>query len=96
MSVMANKPALSQAADKVFAQGGPLALSHTGCDRCNLCTPYPGCRNDPGSLRLENELDELLLPYTFDINRFGALQNPGLVEHIQRVGQVLFRRAANG
>jgi predicted nucleotidyltransferase len=45
-------------------------------------------------LRLENQLDDLMLPYQFDICRFATLQNPQLIEHIQRVGQTFYRKSA--
>lgn len=44
-------------------------------------------------LQLENQLDDLLLPYQLDINRFHALQNQTLIEHIERVGKVFYTRA---
>jgi type I restriction enzyme S subunit len=43
-------------------------------------------------LRLENQLDDLMLPYQFDLNRFHSLQNKALIEHIERVGIVLYSR----
>ncbi|WP_018968896.1 nucleotidyltransferase domain-containing protein [Rubritalea marina] len=39
--------------------------------------------------KLENELDDLLLPYTFDISIRSQIRTPSLLEHIERVG-VLF------
>lgn len=44
-------------------------------------------------LQLENRLDDLLLPYQFDLNLFHALQNPALIEHIERVGKIFYERA---
>jgi predicted nucleotidyltransferase len=38
-------------------------------------------------LALENRLDDLLLPYTFDVSRFDSLQNAQLINHIKRIGQ---------
>lgn len=37
-------------------------------------------------LNLQIELDELLLPYTYDIIIFDRIQESDLVEHIERVG----------
>lgn len=37
-------------------------------------------------LRIETELDDLLLPYTIDISLFRHIENPDLVAHIDRVG----------
>ncbi|MDX2188562.1 MAG: nucleotidyltransferase domain-containing protein [Bacteroidota bacterium] len=37
-------------------------------------------------LHIENELDDLLLPYKFDISIFHQISNPDLIAHIERVG----------
>jgi len=37
-------------------------------------------------LKLESEIDELLLPYKVDLSLFHAIENEDLVKHIQRVG----------
>ncbi len=41
---------------------------------------------------LMDELDELYLPYTFDVSIYGRIKNRDLLEHIARVGKVLFKR----
>jgi len=43
-------------------------------------------------LRLENEIDDLLLPYEFDISIFLKIDNRDLINHIERVGQVFYKR----
>lgn len=35
---------------------------------------------------LESELDDLLLPYKIDLSLYRQIDNPELLEHIQRVG----------
>ena len=42
--------------------------------------------------RLDNELDDLLLPYKFDLSFFANLTHPELIDHIQRVGVVFYER----
>jgi predicted nucleotidyltransferase len=42
--------------------------------------------------KIENELDDLLLPYKFDVSVFHKIKNKDLIEHIQRVGKNLFSR----
>lgn len=44
---------------------------------------------------LDDELDDLLLPYTIDLSLFHALAHAPLREHIERVGVVLYARAEN-
>ena len=41
---------------------------------------------------LLNELDDLLLPYTFDVSIFNQINNDSLVEHIERVGKVFYEK----
>lgn len=41
-------------------------------------------------LRIENELDDLLLPYKIDLSLFRQIENPNLIEHIERVGVVFY------
>lgn len=36
---------------------------------------------------LENEIDDLLLPYKFDISIFHQISNPDLINHIERLGK---------
>ena len=38
------------------------------------------------------KLDDLLLPYTFDLSIFKQISNPDLVEHIERVGKVFYQK----
>lgn len=41
---------------------------------------------------LENQLDDLLLPYRIDLSRLAAIRNDALLEHIRRVGRVFYKR----
>ena len=38
------------------------------------------------------ELDDLLLPYTIDLSNFHQINNPTLVEHIERIGKVIYQK----
>jgi len=38
------------------------------------------------------ELDDLLLPYTFDLSIYNQISNPELLDHIQRVGIVFYSK----
>lgn len=42
--------------------------------------------------KIENELDDLLLPYKFDISIHHTITNNELLDHIKRVGKVLFQK----
>lgn len=41
-------------------------------------------------LKLENEIDDLLLPYKFDISLFHQIDNADLIDHIKRVGKTFY------
>lgn len=42
--------------------------------------------------RIALEMDELPLPYLFDIKAMSSLNNPALIEHIQRVGVEIYNK----
>lgn len=42
--------------------------------------------------KIDLELDDLLLPYTFDLSIFNHIDNPDLIDHINRVGKVLYKK----
>lgn len=43
-------------------------------------------------MRLENELDDLLLPYKIDLSQLHKISNEGLLEHIRRVGKIFYKK----
>lgn len=43
-------------------------------------------------LKIESELDDLMLPMKFDISIFDQLGNPEFIDHINRVGKEFYRR----
>lgn len=42
---------------------------------------------------ISNDIEQLLLPYLFDISIFNTLQNKDLVDHIQRVGVSIYKKS---
>jgi predicted nucleotidyltransferase len=44
--------------------------------------------------RIDIDLDDLLLPYTFDMSIYDHISNQDLRDHIQRVGKVLYKKNA--
>jgi len=42
--------------------------------------------------KINIELDDLLLPYTFDLSIFDHISNSDLIEHIDRVGKVFYQQ----
>lgn len=43
-------------------------------------------------VKIDNELDDLLLPYTIDLSIYQSIENADLIDHIKRVGQVFYSR----
>ena len=44
--------------------------------------------------RIDAELDDLLLPWVIDLSCHASLRHAALLDHIERVGLVLYERAA--
>ena len=42
--------------------------------------------------KISLEIDDLLLPYTFDISIFEQISNEALIDHIERVGVVFYNK----
>ena len=42
--------------------------------------------------RISLALDDLLLPYTFDLSIYRHISNPDLLDHIARVGKIFYKR----
>lgn len=46
--------------------------------------------------RIYLELDELCLPYNFDISVFEKLENKDLIDHINRIGTTIYENDSRG
>ena len=44
--------------------------------------------------KLSLQIDDLLLPYTFDISIYNHLNNKKLIEHIDRIGKVIYKNTS--
>tara|TARA_R110000868_G_scaffold247587_4_gene503982 strand:- start:297 stop:614 length:318 start_codon:yes stop_codon:yes gene_type:complete len=47
-------------------------------------------------LRIENALDDLLLPYKIDLSVKAHIENPDLIDHIERVGLTFYSKETAG
>ncbi|MEM7064168.1 MAG: DNA polymerase III subunit beta [Cyanobacteria bacterium P01_B01_bin.77] len=45
--------------------------------------------------KFEQQLDDLLWPYLFDLSIFSHIEDPDMIAHIDRVGLLFYERAAN-
>lgn len=41
-------------------------------------------------MQIEDQIDDLFLPYTVDLSQYSQLSNTDLIEHIDRVGVVIY------
>jgi len=76
--------------DKVLLFGSRAKGNYRNNSDINLS--LVGDVNFETVLSIENKLDDLLLPYTFDISIFNKLDNRDLIEHIDRVGQKFYEK----
>ena len=44
--------------------------------------------------RLMDKIDDLLLPYSFDLSILRTITDPDVIEHIQRVGVIFYQKAS--
>ena len=44
--------------------------------------------------KIDNELDDLMLPYTFDLSNFSQIKNKDLIGHIRRVGKTFYEKSS--
>ena len=42
--------------------------------------------------KINNEIDDLLTPYIFDISVFNNIKNKNLIEHITQVGKIFYQK----
>ena len=43
-------------------------------------------------MQIENQIDDLMLPYTVDLSQYKLLVNTELIAHIERVGVVIYAK----
>ena len=63
----------------------------THTERSDVDLALTGQIDPLGAERIAGELDELPLPYQFDVKALNHIHYPPLLEHINRVGIVIYR-----
>ena len=46
-------------------------------------------------LSIEHQLDNLLLPYLFDLSIFSHIEDPDMIAHINRVGLIFYEKTSS-
>lgn len=65
-----------------YKNGSDIDLTLLGSEDLTLQVLY----------RIMDEIDELLLPYTFDLSIFHQISDSDVIDHIRRVGVVFYER----
>ena len=87
-SVLARYPQVEKAllygsrAKGTYKTGSDIDLTLLGDEALTLEILY----------RIMDDLDDLLLPYSFDLSLFHDIEDPEVVEHIQRVRKVFYEK----
>ena len=42
--------------------------------------------------QIDNQIDDLLLPWSFDLSIYSRIENKDLIDHIDRIGIAIYRR----
>jgi len=83
--------ALEPRVQRVTLYGSRAKGSFRAGSDIDLCLDAPQL-DYPGLLRLETELDDLLLPWKIDLAVRHRIDNLDLVSHIGRMGKTLYER----
>ncbi len=89
--VLAAHPAVEQA----ILYGSRALGRHRPASDIDLTLIGAGL-NAASLARIDADLDDLLLPWVIDLSCQASLRHPALLEHIERVGLVLYERAGQG
>ena len=97
--------------EKTIQQINSIFVTHHEIEQVIIYGSRAKCNYKPGSdidlticsgevnqrllLQIMTELDDLLLPYSIDLSIYQQIDNPNLIEHIQRVGIIFYQRADN-
>ena len=84
-SVFANHPQI----DRVLLYGSRAMGNYRNGSDIDLTVVGESLTHSQ-QLRLENALDDLLLPYKIDLSLMHEIQNVELLDHIRRVGVVFY------
>jgi len=87
VSVLSRHPAVEKAA--LF---GSRALERQ-TERSDVDIALYGPLTELDVERIALDLEELPLPWRFDLQGYGHIRHPGLRDHIDRVGKIIFERA---
>ena len=77
--------------EKVLLYGSRAKGNYRRGSDIDLCIVGKDASTDT-VFKVSNQLDDLLLPYTFDLSIYHLLDNQNFIEHIDRVGVVFYEK----
>lgn len=81
--------------ERVLIYGSRAKGTYRQGSDIDLC--LQGASLDLGDLlAMETAIDDLLLPWRVDLALHHAIEDPDLLDHIERVGQLFYERPGNG
>ena len=87
-SAMAEIPAI----EKVLIYGSRAKGNYRAGSDIDITLFGRGLEVDNSVLPLRKKINDMVLPYMFDISIFKHIDDPNVVEHILRVGKVFYQR----
>ena len=78
--------------EKVMLYGSRAKGNYKNGSDIDLCLYGDENLNTKILYKVLRDIDDLFLPYSFDISIFLELSNPDFIEHIERVGLVFYER----
>ena len=89
LGILTGYPAI----ERVILYGSRAKGNYRPASDIDLCLQAPMLQLSQ-QLEIENKLDDLLLPWKIDLTLRHNIENPALLEHIERVGVSLMKRPA--
>lgn len=76
----------------MYMKAGQKARFVRGGADIDMTITKKACLPQEILLKIVNDFDDSLLPFSVDLSVFGSLTNAGLVAHIRRAGKCIYKK----